>query len=436
MKHISFIYILLLLFFFSCTSLKEKQYDVSLNEDNFISINPNDDTPYAIELLYDGLLIKSDSLKGNVNRNLLSFINTSDQINNIALKAVQSNNKIPVSLKIGTSLDTTFTITINPLPMDTLKLSIEGNCAKLISTFDKNSDESSLKRWLFQKKNPLADKEFQTFVGLVRRISAINSNSISINGNIPKIKTLPSYTINGTVDGDYFAILACSSDKEVTKFVEDCIANNFSYAKSSLEQPLSCYKIGNPNGFQSICLIVINKDWSYKAFPLGAVMIDNVPPIILNNTNINTEDDYDNLLKKQYNANFSDIILNNGTCTIIIPENRPKIAGTFSIRIGQFEGSMYALSMPFTVQFTSDIHNVTLKEPQRETEVASVLLQEKESPYSFRATFRSMEYGDNYIPVIITDDMGNTSSFKYKQNCVKVEDKSNNINIDNNVNVW
>jgi len=60
----------------------------------------------------------------------------------------------------------------------------------------------------------------------------------------------------------------------------------------------------------------------------------------------------------------------------------------------------------------------------------------KSESHSFRATFRSLEYGDNYIPVTFIDNNGNVSSFNLKQGVSKVEDKSNNINIDNNVNVW
>ena len=97
---------------------------------------------------------------------------------------------------------------------------------------------------------------------------------------------------------------------------------------------------------------------------------------------------------------------------------------------------MYALSIPFTATFSPDIKTIIIKEPQRENIVATIDLSDKSESHSFRATFRSLEYGDNYIPITFIDNNGNVASFNLKQGVSKVEDKSNNINIDNNVNVW
>lgn len=425
-----------LLLFSACgQNSGREEYAITYDKNNVIAINPNDSTPYILELSYGDIIIKSDSLRGQVSRNVLSFSVTTEQINNVALLALQSDNSIPVTLKIGESIDTTFNICLNPIPNDSVKLAISGKCAQLISVSHKHASIESLKRWLFQKKQHLNETDFQTFAGLVRAITSHDANKLTVLGELPVVNELPSYKVTGSISGDYFGLLACSSDREIEKFVEECIAKDFRLSKSNLNSDLQCYKIGNPNGFQVICLIAINEDWTFQAYPLGAIMIDNIPPIILNKTPINSDTDYDNLLK-DYNLNLSNVAVNNGQYTILIPDKRPKIAGGVEISIGHFEGNMYALSIPFTASFSPDIKTIIIKEPQRDNIVATIDLSNKTESHSFRATFRSLEYGDNYIPITFIDNNGNVSSFNLKQGVSKVEDKSNNINIDNNVNVW
>ena len=107
----------------------KKEYGFSYDHNNVVSINPNDSTPYILELSFGSILIKSDSLSGKVSRNILSFINNAEQINQVALLALKSNNSIPLTLKIGESLDTTFNLRLKPIPIDSAKLNISGNCA-------------------------------------------------------------------------------------------------------------------------------------------------------------------------------------------------------------------------------------------------------------------------------------------------------------------
>lgn len=432
--HIAFICVLLL--FSACSQDNgKKEYTFSYDSSNVVTIIPNDSAPYILDLSFGSIEIKSDSLRGKVSRNVLSFINNAEQINKVALLALKSNNTVPLTLKISESLDTAFNIRVAPIPIDSTKITISGNCAQLVSVSNNFANSESLKRWLFQNKQHLNEVEFQNFTGLVRAITIQDASRLTVLGELPVVKELPAYKVTGSITGDYFGLLACSSEKQIDKFVEECIAKDFSLTNSNLENELQCYKIGNPNGFQVICLIAINKDWTYQAYPLGAIMIDNIPPIILNKTPINSDEEYDNLLK-EYNVNFSNITINNGQYTILIPDKRPKIAGGVKISIGQFEGNMYALSIPFTATFSSDIKTIIIKEPQRDNIVATIDLSDKSESHSFRATFRSLEYGDNYIPVTYIDNNGNVSSFNLKQGVSKVEDKSNNINIDNNVNVW
>ena len=434
MKNRIFPFIIIALFLTgACSHKNEKDYIISITENN-LKVTVSDSLPYQVYMSLDTINVLSDTLYGDINCNIFSFLKDKDKIYSVALSAVQSNNKIKGVLKIGSDVDTTFTISLTPIPLDTNKISLEGKMAKLISIYDDYSDESSLKRWLFNNDNFLNNNLFENFSGLVRAISSSHKNNLTVSGQLPVVKELPKYKINGNKDGDFYALLACTKDDEIKKFVEECIAKNFSIANTSLADSLPCYYIGNLNGFQALCLITINKDWTYHSYPLGAVMIDKIPPIILNHTNL-SEDEYEDLLKNKYITNISDINFQNGI-KITSPNNKPKIASSFSISIGEFEGSMYALSIPFTVSFGPDISAVILHEPQGNFEVSRIGLDEKDSPYSFRATFRTMEYGDNYIPITVIDKRGNSTKFNYKQNVVKVEDKKNSINIDNNVNVW
>lgn len=94
--------------------------------------------------------------------------------------------------------------------------------------------------------------------------------------------------------------------------------------------------------------------------------------------------------------------------------------------------------MPFTIGFgdAADIASLTIKHPKSNEVAKTVELQGEKSPYSFRCSLSGMEYGENYIPIVVTDLRGNTSTFKYRQDCQKVENNSPQVNIDNNVNVW
>lgn len=424
----------------SCSDLvNKKEYKVSI-EDNILSIEPNDTCTYQVSVWNENTKLWEDTKQGKCRQGLFSPIENMEIINSIALFALRNNNELSIRVNISDIVDTTYTVKLQPEEGDSIAPIISGNCARLVSNASSKASTETLKRWLFKRKEFVSDSLLAQMSGLVRTLCKKDITRYEAQGSVPVTKTLGTFSVKSGIKADYYALLACTSDQNITSFVEDCVAKDFKFAKTNLDGELTCYKMGEPNGFLCICLVTINNDWSYKAYPLGAIILDNIPPIILNQTRFITitKETYDAYLKNNYKANFDNIYLNKKSEVVIIPENIPKIAPLLSVRIGQFEGSMYSLSMPFTIEFgdAADIASLTIKHPKSNEVAKTVELQGEKSPYSFRCSLSGMEYGENYIPIVVTDLRGNTSTFKYRQDCQKVENNSPQVNIDNNVNVW
>lgn len=438
MKKAFFAIVSLAMLCFSCGNIADnKEYKIAI-KDNILSIEPNDTCKYQVSVWNEETKLWEQTRQGKYTQGLFSPLEDTEMVNALALSALKGSNELSIRVCVGDVIDTTFISKIYPDERDSIAPVINGNCARLISNAYSNASSETLKRWLFKRKEFVSDSLLTQMAGLVRTLCKKDITTYKVQGNIPVVKSLGAYNVKSGIKADHYALLACTSDQNIASFVEDCVAKDFKFAKNNLDGELTCYKMGDPNGFLCICLVAINNDWSYTAYPVGAIMLDNIPPIILNQNRLETEDAYNAFLKNNYKATFDNIYLNKKSEVIIIPEQRPKIAPMIAVSIGQFEGSMYSLSMPFTISFgdKSDIESITIKHPKSGDVAKTVNLKGEKSPFSFRCSLSGMEYGENYIPIEVVDTRGNVSSFKYRQDCQKVENNSPQVNIDNNVNVW
>ena len=95
--------------------------------------------------------------------------------------------------------------------------------------------------------------------------------------------------------------------------------------------------------------------------------------------------------------------------------------------------------MNFSVAFSGDIKSLTIERSGnlakwvgKDTFVLD--LQGKSSPHIFTYELH-LEDGDNYVPITITDLRGNKTEFKFNVACTMTRSNSQDINVDNNVNV-
>ena len=122
---------------------------------------------------------------------------------------------------------------------------------------------------------------------------------------------------------------------------------------------------------------------------------------------------------------------------INIPSNAPNIDGQLLLITKPFRGD----HANFEVRFGGDIKSISIKrEIHRrkytlKPETKTILLENLATPYYFTYEL-DLGIGDNYIPIQVTDKMGNKTEFTYNISMVSVEDNSPQINIDNNIDIW
>ena len=119
-----------------------------------------------------------------------------------------------------------------------------------------------------------------------------------------------------------------------------------------------------------------------------------------------------------------------------MPEKTPVIEGVVYLSTTGWSGTG---NVSFQVNQRGDIKNITLV---REENLARwvgkgkkvINLQDVSSPYLFSYEL-DLDFGDNYLPVIVTDLRGNTSEYKHIIRCGPKPDNNPQINIENTINV-
>ena len=157
-----------------------------------------------------------------------------------------------------------------------------------------------------------------------------------------------------------------------------------------------------------IFLVGINNDWTYQIAPVGLICIDNSAPKI--NYSVNTN----NMLAYEYSfdpvMNHHDLLFNKNKIIVRMPENAPVIEGVVYLSTTGFSG--YS-NVNFQLYHRGDVKNITLV---RENNLARwvgrgkkvINLQDVSNPYLFSYEL-NLDFGVNYLPVIVTNLRGNTT---------------------------
>ena len=122
-----------------------------------------------------------------------------------------------------------------------------------------------------------------------------------------------------------------------------------------------------------------------------------------------------------------------------MPNRVPTITGYAFLETREWGGNGISANVNFSVTFGGDIKSLSIERSGnlakwvgKDTFVLD--LQGKSSPYIFTYELH-LEDGDNYVPVTITDLRGNKTEYKFNVACTMTRNNSQDINIDNNVNV-
>lgn len=353
--------------------------------------------------------------------------------NDIALLFAQNNSEAKLNLKVPGAIDTTFIFhwDVGDVSIHSSNV-IQGKCAKLVGGYDTGDIQENIIRWLYRNncKN-VGDETVNKMRLYLQELNRTDYKEYITNEEIPVLKSFQgiNYKISSDVVADNYYLLACGSEEEIEKFVEDMVAKRFEGAVHSLEQTLSCYCSPDTSGTICVFLVGINNDWNYKISPIGLVCIDNVKP---SNTFIPGID-----LREKYHES---IVLDKNKIKVKMPSELPSFEGYAILDTRDWGGNGISCNVNFEVIFSGDVKSITLI---REGHLAEWLgkgkkvvdLQAETSPYLFTYELH-LEDGDNYVPIILTDIRGNETKFKFNVACESKPINSPQINIDNNVNVY
>lgn len=424
-------YFITLLAFIGCLCSCSNNGSISSSEvptikiiNDSIVVSTTSDKQYNISINLQKESVVSGQINKTTSYSLLDLARKSKNKNEVALAAVNNNNNISFTIKVGEVIDTLVNYTIEPYYDEETVFSISGQCAPLVSKFSNPSQSVDLKKWLFRKKSYLEDEQVHTLSGIINQLSKTDTTEYITTTSIPIIHNFSGikYNVKSNIEADHYVLFACSSAKEIEDFVEEIVANDFELCSNSSSGTMSCYRKIDSNGNKCICLIAIKKDWSYKIQPLGLVAIDNIAP--------------------SYSSNDSDVssfsFPNN--MKVILPSNKPNVFGFANVAVDHWDGTGLSCACTFIIRFGGDASSVTIHRTGKlakwlSTKHKKIDLSKLSSPYSITMDLH-LEDGDNRIPITISDSRGNTRDTEVNIRAEFVRTNTNDINIDNNINIW
>lgn len=357
-----------------------------------------------------------------------------------ALKLIDNKLVVPLQIVIGGTIDTTLFYSYTIKGLKNNSSTIKGNCATLVSKANNPKNEVNLRRWLYKQNKYLPDSAFVQFVRIVNDLSEADKNVYITNDKIPVLKNFfkTNYYVNTKIKADKYVLFAASSQQELDDFIEDIIANNFDLTTESVSIPMRCYRKLDSDGYKCIFLIAINKDWTTQIVPLGLVAIDNEAPMELFSVGNGASNLFSFSVEKEIPSFLSFIDIDN--TIVCLPDNCEPIDGYCSVSIADCDGNEIACNVSFDIYFSGDISKVVIHRIGDLAEWNSKKnftfnLENEKSPFQTNIKMHLCD-GDNFIPITIYDKHGNYRKTKIKQTARFTRIPSNDINIDNNINVW
>ena len=317
--------------------------------------------------------------------------------------------------------------------------SVIGNCLPLYQIGNDEEIRQIIRKWLY--RNGHSDDWSSVAEIIENTVWSFQQGSNIWKPNtgkqIPIVKNLTglSYSINSDIHADYYYLFATDRQEDIAKFIEEVVSMDYPES-SKTTQGLSCFRSNDRGGVLGIFLIALNNDWSTKVIPVGLIAIDNILPSVTTDNGGR----FGGLFGESPFEKSLSIHLSKYGINIFIPkENNPLIEGYLHLGTNQFRGD----AAQFEVHFGGDIESISIKrEVHRDyqrffmkPETKTFKLSDKTSPFHFSYTL-DIGIGDNFIPIVVKDKMGNEKTINYKITMESVNDDNPQINIDNNITIW
>ena len=368
-----------------------------------------------------------------------------DKKKEIALLCAKNDYFYSMNLKVGDDVDTTFQFQQTVNNISSANISFTGFGTPLIKKTAMTDVDKELKIWLYRKKEHLGDSIFAKFVEIYKAITRTGYNDYVPNGEIPVVHDVAglSYKINSDIKADYYAVVACEYQKYIDRYIEELVANDFKGVSTTLSVPLQCHYRKGASGYRTVFLVCINKDWSYKLYPLAVFAMDNsfpkclhplIPYGLSGNTNI-----YD-YPQEPASLLYKDKI------RVLFPDNSPRIYGGACVCVVDWDGNGLECNVTFKIEFAGDCKSVTIHrrgslcyyqpyigyhfKPEDK-----VIYDKYIGPYTFTYKMH-FESGNNIIPFTLEDYHGNKNDGEITIKARFVRDNSPSVNIENNNSIY
>lgn len=443
------------LFACACSSLQEEHniFATCKLDGSKIVVDVDTFSTYKYYLSLGPLTVDSGVVKGHKDLFIPSIIKGAGQFRKeIALNAAKRGCMHEITLRVNDAIDTTFAYrqTITEIPDE--KISFKGFGAPLIRKSKKENVDNELRVWLYRKQEHIDDSLFTIFRSIYSELSLTGDNEYIPVGRIPvahDIEGRRMYKINGDVQADYYAVVACQDQAYINQFIEQLVGNNFAGVSTSLASPLACHYKKGTSGYRNVFLLCINKDWTYKQIPIATFALDNSAPessfyCALSSRGRNSQYDLSETLLVEPEP---ESLSYNNRIKVLYPNDRPKIFGGAIVSVTNFDGNGLECNVTFRVELSGDSKSATI---QRRGELCYpshysgnlfkpedkvIYAKDHNGVYIFMYKMH-FDDGDNIIPVIVEDYNGNKYRGSITVKAKFVRSNAPSINIDNNIDIY
>lgn len=358
---------------------------------------------------------------------------------------IKANNKMG-ELLADTMLKTTFPTVTGKCVEEPIV--VRGDLCPYILQNSYNGDRKiPIRNWLFDADYPLDSLLISKMEGAVNYLCGIAypTYCLSQEHNIPRLTSIQNspVSVRTNMQADRYFLFAASSASALLEKIKQVVRNN--HVKGLFKSrdvltgiPLNSVGIGD---VVSIFLVGINDDDTYSILPVGAYIVDKSAPISLrgrtwNYAGVNYLPSSSSPLigTQRFSSLFFDF---RNIGFIVRHEVDLQIDGCVVLSHGNFGGDMVdGVDIPFTLNSRGDIKRIEIfrtkrnewgvRPGKRTIEVNGQTL----SNYHFDYTLL-LRFGDNYVPVIVTDMRGNKTKMDYYIPVARVSNNSDEDEIEN-----
>lgn len=440
----------------ACSSNKVEENDkyvsATLSDDSqTIKIVTDSIDTYKYNLTVGDICLDSGNINKQKNISIWKQLKKYKEPKELAFIGANSNSIYKIYLKISDKVDTIFNYKREIVKDSEIPIAFTGFGAPLIRRNVAVDVESDLRIWLYRNNRHLSDSLFNLFKSIYKDIIATDYIDYVPQGEIPVVHDIDGfkYKVNSDVKADYYAVVACQNQTFIDQYIEKLVGSNFKGVATSLSNALVCDYAKGTTGYRNVFLLCINKDWTYRQYPLSTFALDNEAPNsefigervnfvrrrIMNSYDSSRSERSDEPKELRYKSNIR----------VVYPNKSPLIYGTALVEIPDWDGNGLECNVTFTVHFDGDTKSVTIQRRDKrlcyynkytgyhfEPEDKVILAKEHKSPYTFSYQMH-FEGGDYFIPVIVEDYHGNKTMGNVKVHAKFVRRDSPSINIENNI---